>query len=223
MLPLVNGEYYHIYNRGVARQPIFERKRDYDRFLLTLSYYRFAHPPQRLSLFLELSETARVEAFKRLEQSTDLLVDILCFVLMPNHFHLLVKQRSDDGISTYIRRSNNSYSRYFTTKYTRPGALFQGVFKAVHIETDEQLIHLSRYIHLNPFNSFVVKEEDFWDYPWSSLSSYLGNAQSFVDPTPVLTHFHFPDVYKQFLMDHADYAKKLEEIKHLTLEKERKP
>lgn len=219
--PLATDEYYHIYNRGVARQPVFSKKRDYEHFLTTISYYRFARPPMRLSLFLKLSEPIRKGVRKRLE-NTEHLVDILCFILMPNHFHLLIKQRSDEGISTFLRRSINSYSRYFTTKYSRPGALFQGVFKAVHVESDEQLLHLSRYIHLNPLVSFVVDGKDFLSYPWSSLPEYLDKPR-LTDPMPVIHHFKTRQAYKQFVLDQADYGKHLEFIKHLTLEKDRSP
>ncbi|MEK7119828.1 MAG: transposase [Patescibacteria group bacterium] len=221
-IPLATDEYYHIYNRGVARQPVFSKKYDYEHFLTTISYYRFAHPPMRLSLFLELAEPIREGTLKRLE-TTERLVDIVCFVLMPNHFHLLIKQRSADGISTFIRKSINSYSRYFTTKYSRPGALFQGVFKAVRVESDEQLLHLSRYIHLNPLVSFIVREKDFLSYPWSSLPEYLTGKPHLVDPMPIMEHFKTRHAYTQFVLNQADYGKNLESINHLTLEKENNP
>lgn len=221
-IPLVTNEYYHIYNRGVARLPVFSKKRDYEHFLTTICYYRFARPPMRLSLFLELSKPIREGALKRLE-TTERLVDIVCFILMPNHFHLLIKQRSHEGISTFLRRSINSYSRYFTTKYSRPGALFQGVFKAVHIESDEQLLHLSRYIHLNPLVSFIVQEKNFLSYPWSSLMEYLTAKPRMTDPIPIMHHFKTRQAYKQFILDQADYGKTLESIKHLTLENEKNP
>lgn len=221
-IPLVTDEYYHIYNRGVARQPIFSKKRDYEHFLTTISYYCFAHPPMRLSLFLELSEPIRKGTLKRLK-TKERLVDVICFVLMPNHFHLLIKQRSADGISIFLRRSINSYSRYFTTKYSRPGALFQGVFKAVRVESEEQLLHLSRYIHLNPLVSLIVQDKDFLSYPWSSLPEYLATKPQIADPAPVMHHFKTRHAYTQFVLDQADYGKNLEYIKHLTLEKEKNP
>lgn len=221
-VPLATNEFYHIYNRGVARQPVFSKKRDYEHFLVAISYYRFADPPMRLSLFLELPGSFREGLRKRIE-TTERLVDIVCFVLMPNHFHLLIKQRSDMGISTFLRRSINSYSRYFTTKYSRPGALFQGVFKAVRIESEEQILHLSRYIHLNPLVSFIVQKKDFLSYPWSSLPEYLATKPQLTNPTPVMHYFKTRQAYKQFVLDQADYGKNLESIKHLTLEKDRNP
>lgn len=147
------------------------------------------------------------------------LVEIISYVLMPNHFHLLIRQTSDNGISTFIRRSINSYTRYLNTKRSRVGPLFQGAFKAVRVEDDEQLIHLSRYIHLNPLVSFVVKESEFRNYPWSSLPDYLKGQSNLIDVDMVLGHFSSPKSYEKFIFDQADYAKELEKIKHLKLEK----
>ena len=137
---------------------------------------------------------------------------------MPNHFHLLLQQLTDGGISKFIKHIGDSYTRYFNTKKERVGPLFQGAFKAVHVETNDQLIHLSRYIHLNPLVSFIVKEENFLSYPWSSLQIYLKKRHNFVNPKPVLEQFKTNDEYLQFVLDQIDYGKELEKIKHLILE-----
>lgn len=217
-VPLVTGEFYHIYNRGIARQPVFLSKRDYQRFILTLSYYRFLNPRVKLSRLLQLPEGVRKDYITELEEKGKKTVEVVSFVLIPNHFHLLLRQTANNGISTFMRLTINSWTRYFNTKHNRPGALFQGAFKAVHVETDEQLIHLSRYIHLNPLVTFLVKEKDFLSYPWSSLPDYLKGKSTLVEVEPVLSHFASPKVYQKFVLDQADYARKLEEIKHLTLE-----
>lgn len=216
-VPLVTGQFYHIFNRGVAKQPVFLDKRDYGKFLLTLSYYRFVKPPARLSFYTRIPESQR-RLLDKAQSKRETLIEIVSFVLMPNHFHLLVKQTFNKGISTFIARAINSYTRYFNTKQDRLGAAFQGAFRVVRVETDEQLVHLSRYIHLNPLVSYVVKDEDFLSYPWSSLSEYLKGSPNFVNPDPVLSQFRSPDKYKEFVLNQADYAKRLEEIKHLTLE-----
>lgn len=162
---LATNEFYHVYNRGVARQPTFLTKWDYQQTILALSYYRFINPPLKLSRFKELSYEQRQKYFSDLEGMGDKLVDIISFVLMPNHFHFLLKQAADGGISKFLSQVTNSYTRYFNTKHKRVGPLFQGTFKAVHVETDEQLIHLSRYIHLNPLVTFLVKEKGSLSYP----------------------------------------------------------
>lgn len=217
--PLVPGEYYHVYNRGVAYQPIYNNKRDYERFLLCLNYYRYNNVPLRLSRFLQLPKDDSEVLMKHLEDKNDKIVDIISFCLMPNHFHLLVRQNTNNGISRFLRLSINSYARYFNVKHERVGAVFQGMFKVVHITTEEQLIHVSRYIHLNPLVSYVVKDKDFLSYPYSSLHSYLkGNLRLIVDPNPILEHFSSPEEYLKFVLDQADYGKELEKIKHLVLE-----
>ncbi len=215
---LVNNHYYHIFNRGIARQPVFFSKRDYQRLVLAFSYYQYKDPPVKLSRLLELSEEIRESYWNQMIQKGKKIVEIVSFVLMPNHFHLLVKQVTDNGISDFMSKSINSYTRYINTKQERVGDLFQGAFKGVFIETDEQLIHVSRYIHLNPYVSSLVRLSELKSYPWSSLPDYLKGISDTAKMEIVLSHFRSPTDYEKFVFDQADYAKRLEEIKHLTLE-----
>lgn len=217
-IPLVTGEYYHVYNRGVGKQPTFLSRWDYEQMMLTIPYYQLPDPPVKLSRFKELPQEQRMSFLGKHEREKEKLVEIVSFVLMPNHFHLLLHQTKDNGISIFISLITNSFTRYFNTKHKRVGPIFQGVFKAVHVETDEQLLHLSRYIHLNPLVSFVVKEENFLSYPWSSFPDYLKGKSSLVTIKSVLSHFSTSQKYQEFVLDQADYGKKLERIKHLTLE-----
>lgn len=212
-----NDEYYHVYNRGIARQPIFSDKRDYERFLLTLSFYRLS-PPVKLSRLLQLPQNQREAILNTMNTKGEKLVEIISFAFMTNHFHLLLKQNINNGISIFLSKSTNSYTRFFNLRHKRVGDLFQGVFKAVHVETDEQLIHLSRYIHLNPVVSFIIKDSELISYPWSSLPDYLGGISSIVESEPVLGHFKSPKAYREFVFDQIDYGKKLEIVKHLILE-----
>ncbi len=136
---------------------------------------------------------------------------------MPNHFHLLVKQLEESGISNLIRKTIDSYTRYFNTKYERVGPLFQGPFKAVWVESTDQLVHLSRYIHLNPIVGDLV--DDLKEYKWSSYLNYIHLTKNELCNTEeILQLFPQTNSYKQFVLDRIDYAKKLEEIKHLTIE-----
>lgn len=215
--PLVTGEFYHIYNRGVARQPTFLIKHDYEQALLTLSYYHFVNPPMRLSRFKGLIQKEQNAVLDKI-QSNARHVEIVSFVFMPNHFHFLLKQLTENGISTFLSQFTNSYTKYFNTKRNRVGAIFQGVFKSVHVESDEQLLHLSRYIHLNPVVSSVILENKLLSYPWSSLPDYIKSESSFVWLNPILEYFSSPRDYERFIFDQVDYGKKLEQIKHLTLE-----
>ena len=99
------------------------------------------------------------------------------------------------------------------------GPLFQGTFKAVRIGSEEQLIHVSRYVHLNPVSSFLIETEELESYKWSSYPEYLSLIdRNIVDKEIVLNFFASLEKYKKFVLDQVDYARKLEEIKHLALE-----
>lgn len=217
-LVFTNGYYYHVYNRGVAKQPVFLNKRDYLRFVLTLNYYRFADQPFKLSRFLTTPVESRNDIRTGLGEAGKCIVSILSWCLMPNHFHLLLRQEQDNGVSSYLSKITNSYTKYHNTINERTGSLFQGVFKAVLIEDDEQLMHVSRYIHLNPVSSSLVSQEKIENYHWSSYLDYLGKRVGFVDSRPVMSLFKSTASYQKFVLDHADYAKRLEQMKHLILE-----
>lgn len=212
------NEVYHVFNRGVEKRPTFTDKRELDRGILTLDFYRFANLPLKLSRFLNLSEIERSKLAHTIE-SLEKVVEIVCYCIMPNHFHFLLKQKIEGGISVFMANFTNSYTKYFNTKHERVGPLFQGLFKAVHIESDEQLIHVSRYIHLNPVTSFLIKLEELKNYQWSSYPEYIGlSSKNIANPELVLNLFPSREKYKQFVLDQADYARKLEQIKHLILE-----
>src|SRR5438094_713652 len=132
--PLVNNHFYHVFNRGVEKRNIFKNAYDYNRLLKTIEYYQYQGPKPKFSRYLEGT------LYKpKLENK---IVEIIAFCLMPNHFHLLLKQVKEGGITEFMSKLSNSYTKYFNTKYYRIGPLLQGEFKAVRVETDEQLIHL---------------------------------------------------------------------------------
>lgn len=218
--PINTGRYYHVFNRGVNRLDTFIDKRDCHQALLSMNYYRFNKPPFRLSRFKSLSATEQTKRLIELLNTNETLVDILCFVLMPNHFHFLLKQNVEDGISTFIRKFSNSYARYFNTSHNWVGHLFQGQFKAVEIESESQLIHVSRYIHLNPYVSGITTKDNLENYPWSSYPDYLTKRLDRVNPIEILKIFKSPEAYREFVTNHADYARELEFIKHLTIDTE---
>jgi putative transposase len=138
---------------------------------------------------------------------------------MPNHFHFLLKQTKDSGIKEFIRLMGNSYAKYFNAKYRRKGSLFESRFKAVRIETDEQLFHVSRYIHLNPYSGFVVKTlNQLIIYPFSSLPEYLSKTNNVCHQEHLWGQFSSPAKYKQFILDQADYQRTLQGIKHQLME-----
>ncbi|MBI2086102.1 transposase [Candidatus Daviesbacteria bacterium] len=217
--PLVNDQIYHVFNRGINHQPTFLDKLEYKRTMLIIKFYRFNNVPTKLSRFLTLSNDDRSKIMDNLRKENDKLVDILTFCLMPNHFHFLLRQLKDKGISKFLGNLQNSYTRYFNTKRERDGSLFLDQFKAVLIRTEEQLIHVSRYIHLNPYTSYVVKDiSGLLKYPWSSLSDYLKNNSEICELDTIGSFFKIPQDYQNFIQDQANYQRELHKIQHLALE-----
>lgn len=208
IIPFVNGEIYHIYNRGSEKRPIFDTKVDRKRFLKTLRYYQLEGPKPKLSHF---SESSLIQP-----DSSKKIVEIICYCLMPNHFHLMLKQIKDHGITEFMGKISNSYTKYYNTKHDRVGPLLQGEFKSVLVESEEQLIHLSRYIHLNPLVAFIVKSLD--DYEWSSYEEFIKNLDGICLQEVILDLFKSKQDYQQFVLDQADYGKQLELIKHKLIE-----
>jgi len=209
-----NQKYYHIYNRGVAKQKIFSDPRDYKRLLTAFGFYLEQSPKTRLSIADE-----KELKILNLTAPKKPLVEILAYCLMPNHFHLLLKQLKNEGISIFIRRSIDSYTKYFNTKYNRVGPLFQGRFKTVAVENDEQLLHLSRYIHLNPFTSKLTNSVA--DYEWSSYQFYLeNNTVRLCHPKFILDLINSSKNYAEFVNDYAEYIQSIEEFNNLLIDAE---
>lgn len=209
IIPFVDGQIYHIYNRGVEKKNIFQNSRDFQRFLKSLQYYQLQGPKPSFSKFFQPT------LFK--VDLSEKIVEILAYCLMPNHFHLLVRQNAKGGITEFMSKLLNSYTKYFNTKHKRVGPLLQGQFKAVLIESDEQFIHVSRYIHLNPITSFLVKNLEA--YKWSSYPEYIDPKRIGVcSKEETLGFFKSPEDYKQFVLDQIDYGQTLELIKRQIIE-----
>jgi len=202
---LAEGEIYHIFNRGVEKRDIFLDKRDYQRFISTFVYYQYQKPPIRYSY----RQRQKLPQKTPLEE-TGKLIEIYAYCLMPNHFHFLLKQTSKNGISKFVGQISNSYARYFNARHDRIGSLFQGKFKAVRVTSNEQLIHLSRYIHLNPIINYLVK--DLSQYYYSSYPEYLGLKKVVCSPDEVLGQFNTKDDYEKFVLDQEEYTRELKKI-----------
>lgn len=203
-IPFVNDQIYHIYNRGSEKRYIYDERGDYKRFLRALRYYQLEGPKPKLSHYSEFSPVKPDPSRK--------IVEIICYCFMPNHFHLMLKQIKEGGISEFMRKIGNSYAKYFNTRHSRIGPLFQGEFKAVLVESDEQLAHLSRYIHLNPYVAYLCKSLD--NYEWSSYREYSEEIEGVCFKEPVLDQFKSSSEYEQFVLNRSAYAIELELIKH---------
>lgn len=164
------GEFYHIYNRGTDKRKIFITRYDYERFI-TLLYLCNSTDSVRINLQRKsLDELLQTDRGER-------LVDIGAYCLMPNHFHLLLHEKSDNGISRFLHKLTTAYTMYFNKKNDRSGSLFQGVFKAEHADTDEYLNYLFAYINLNPVKliEFDWKEKGIKNN--KQVKNFLSNYQ----------------------------------------------
>lgn len=214
---LVNNEIYHIFNRSIARVEIFSHRENLHKILEIVDYYRF---PQavRLSKFKSLPMPLKEEYLKSFKYETP-LVEIYAFAFMPNHFHFLLKQIQDRGISKFISNLQNSFAKVFNLKNDRIGGLFQNSFKAKRIETDEQFIHVSRYIHLNPVTAYIIEFGKLTNYQWTSFPGYaLGEEIPYLNTDFLLSMFASRQSYIKFVSDQVDYQRELELIRNLILE-----
>jgi putative transposase len=207
-IELVTEEYYHIFNRGVDKRSIFLDKYDYDRFLLSM-YFLNSKEDGLMDKWRNLKKSnpkAKPSEFRQI-QPEDRLVDISCFCQNDNHYHQIMKQLQDRGIQIFMHRLGTSYTMYFNKKYKRTGSLFQGVFKSVHISTNEQLLYLSAYVNKNHF-IHGYKEGNNWKY--CSLPDYLDKNKSelkICNTSVILDQFSSIKEYEKFMHDNALYMK----------------
>lgn len=184
----VPESYYHVYARGHGKQKIFRDDEDFEYFLSLFARHLSNEP------------TSNVSGRKYPHLQSE--VKLLCYCLMSNHFHLLLYQQTDGSMSRLMRGIMTSYSMYFNKKYGTSGALFESRYKASRISSDEYLLHISRYIHLNP--------KDWMAYPYSSIHSYYLGAPEWLRPDLVIELFGTLPEYADFLNDPADYKASLE-------------
>lgn len=200
----IENGYYHIYNRGVEKREIFLDDQDYKVFLHFLKRY-LTKPPESPD---QVRPPWRSDLFDKLR--------LTAYCLMNNHFHLMIKQSIKEATTDFMRALTDSYVRYFNEKYERIGPLFQGRFKAVLIDTESYLLHLTRYIHLNPIEPNEVRPADRSDllkirsYPFSSYQEYLGNRKTEWIYTEEILSF-FKSAQKSTLHDILSYQSFVED------------
>lgn len=182
------GGYYHLYNRGVEKRQIFMDEMDYSVFISYLAMYL-----SQEQCLQGVSSEEKVSPSRVLKNYFG-EIKLLAYCLMPNHFHLMVKQESEHGIDHFMRSLSTKYVRYFNSKYKRVGSLFQDTYKGVHIVSEYQFVYLSKYIHRNPLD---ITYEDtprrsirLEDYKYSSYANYLNKYwQGWLDAEEILGLF----------------------------------
>lgn len=215
--PLIDGQVYHVYNRGIDRQPTFLQPSNYVKFIQILDYYRWPNHRLSYSVFLRLKPDSRMNYLHTIQEVEVPYIALLAFCLMPNHFHILARQESAPGLQFYLAQIQNSYTKNFNTEHSRDGSLFLTQFKATRINSEHQLIHTSRYIHLNPLTSGLVENFDqLLQYPWSSLPQYnnLPTPFNLCNTQAILSEYHSHDAYINSIKTRAPYQKNLHFIHH---------
>jgi len=197
--------FFHVYNRSIERMVVFGDDSEFSRMVQTITHYRCEKPKVKLS---KSKQSHRVGGICGEER----LVEIVAYCIMPTHFHLLISQTKAAGIAFFIGNLLNSYTRYFNVKYKRKGTLWEGRTKKVTLRSDEQLLHLTRYIHLNPVTAYLVDKPEDW--VWSSYREYLLK----VPPGRKLCSYGSlleinPDSYKKFVEDGISYQREMAKAK----------
>ena len=208
------GEDYHICNRAVNKQTIFHDTRDYFRFLFLILYFQSPMVFQQLGRLVKDFVLSRALDIKG-EVVKKRKIELVAFCIMPNHFHLIVKELEEAGIATHMQRVLTAYSKYYNTKYEKSGHVFQGPYRAIHISDDPQLKYLSAYIHRNP-RELVGWLNKVDKYQWSSYQDYIGENRwgDLLVPDIVLGQFKNKERYHEFVK--MSTAKLLEEeLEHL--------
>lgn len=207
----VENGYYHIYNRGVEKRVIFLDQQDYGVFLSYLKEYLLPKNEKKLYGRLSDSEVSSKEKYRTLKllhlNNFSDEITLLSYCLMPNHFHLFLKQKSINAIDKFMNSLATRYTMYFNNKYKRVGSLYQAVYKAVLVNTEDQFLHLSRYIHKQALRNQPCS------YP-----EYLGLRRTlWIKPDEILKYFSSTNPslsYQNFVEESQD----IKDLKDLTLE-----
>ncbi len=202
---------FHIFTKSIAEYTIFRTEEDYVRMLNLLKFYMF----ERKNSFYYYSRLPDIEKEKLYKGKK--IVKIIAYCLMPTHIHLILYNEQENGITTFMRNLLDSYTRYFNLKVKRKGPLWESRFKSILVETDEQLLHLTRYIHLNPVTAYLVDSPEKWKF-----SSYLEYVEEINEQEKISEYKDFleisPKDYKIFVNDRISYQRELAKIKKITFE-----
>jgi putative transposase len=220
---LANGEFYHVYNRGVDKREVFSDDSDFQRFLIILREFNCQDAIGSLyEKSLREKKHGSSTPFGGIELPVPELVEIIAYCLNPNHYHLILKQNSGKRIQKFMQKIGTGYTNYFNKKYKRSGALFQGRFKSIHVDSNEYLLYLSAYVNRNNFIHGYGNNESEWKY--CSVLDYLGKRNgTLCNKDIILDQFKTngsstPTGYEEFLNGNALHLKNKKEIERYLLE-----
>ena len=215
----VADNYYHVFNRGNGKQNIFLDSEDYEFFLLRLKENLFPKTTIPLMTVIrgENKTNSHTTYVRKLLPPNSF--DLICYCLMPNHYHFLIKQNGDTSIAKLIAKVCTGYSKYFNKKYEHSGHLFQDKFRAVLVDSNEYLLWLSAYIHDNPKTAGLVKKLS--NYPWSSYNDYVSEQEGdLCEDDIIMSQFKNKNDYKKFVEESGQLIleKKKENLKDLFID-----
>lgn len=214
------GTVHHVYNKSIAGYKILEFPESQTHLLRLIRYYKMEDTPGRFSHFSTnkaiISEHGSVDqAIEDFSITRKNIVNIIAYCIMPTHFHLLLEETNAQGIETFMRNIQNAYSRFYNTKTKRKGPLWEGRYKNKIIDSDEILIHITRYIHLNPVTSKLCDTPEEWIY--SSYKEYTKTTNY-----KICNYAHLIDInskqYQGFCNNQIDYQRTLAQLKKLSHE-----
>lgn len=203
------GDILHVFNKSIANFKIFNHFSNSQRFINVLDYYNTINRPVTFSAFLRTNPDFYQEHL--LYHKNLSLIKFISYSIMPDHYHLVIKILGDNILSKYLGDVENSYSRFFNEKFKRKGPLWQSNFKFVRIKTNEQLLHVTRYVHLNATTSNLVEKPEDWKF--SSYRFFISDKKYLDYATEI--SIRNPLQYKKFVEDQKDYQRKLKRIKKL--------
>jgi len=205
------NNFFHLFNKSISNFRIFQNRDNSQRFIELLDYYN------NKTVLGRFSEAKRKKIYRYQNLLTfkpNRLVKFISYCIMPDHYHLLIKILENNILSKYLSDIENGFSRFFNLKFNRKGPLWQSRFKAVRVRSDEQLLHVSRYIHINPTTSNLVNKPEQW---------YFSSYRDFIYDSNVLkniTEISISNIksFKKFTENQIDYQKTLKKIKKLAFD-----
>ena len=223
-MKFASNEYYHIYSRTILNLPEFKNSRNCQRLAQAFLLANYTKSTEAFQ-YLRNHEKATLQEALEIAQKGKKLVDILCYVIMPDHYHLLLKAVEDNGVSEFIRKCNISIAKYINISKEKRGPIFESRFKSKHAITNEYLIHLSLYIHLNPLDfiadkawrnhelkNWLAQKKQLLKYPLSSLNFYLNQNENnpiISGSEIILDQFKNRKEYETFLREWSEESSNL--------------